>query len=197
MINSRKYVLAAVALAATVTLSACSTGVSGGSGETAGTTAPSASAEAQFNDADVMFAQMMIPHHEQAVEMSDIILAKDGIDEQVTDLAQQIKDAQGPEITQLNDWLDAWGADADMGGMDHGMDGMMSEEDMEVLESASGAEASTLFLEQMIEHHKGAVEMAETEIAEGENQDAIEMAETIVSTQSEEIAVMENLLGSL
>jgi uncharacterized protein (DUF305 family) len=194
MINPRKYVLAALALAAAVTLSACSTG---GSGETTSSTEPSASAEAQFNDADVMFAQMMIPHHEQAVEMSDMILAKDGIDEQVTSLANEIKDAQGPEITQLNKWLEAWGADADMGGMDHGMDGMMSDEDMKALEDASGAEASTMFLEQMIMHHEGAIEMAETEITDGENPDAIEMAETIVSTQSDEITTMKNLLGSI
>jgi uncharacterized protein (DUF305 family) len=194
MINPRKYVLAAVALAAAVTLSACSTS---GNGEPSSSAEPSASAEAQFNDADVMFAQMMIPHHEQAVEMSDMILAKDGIDEQVTSLANEIKDAQGPEITQLNEWLDAWGADAAMGGMDHGMDGMMSDEDMKALEDASGAEASTLFLEQMVMHHEGAIEMAETEVTDGENPDAIQMAETIVSTQSDEIATMQNLLGSL
>lgn len=194
MINPRKYVLAAVALTAAVTLSACSTG---GSGETTSSTAPSASAEAQFNDADVTFAQMMIPHHEQAVEMSDMILAKDGIDDQVANLATQIKDAQGPEITQLNEWLDAWGEDSDMGGMDHGMGGMMSDEDMKALEDASGAEAATLFLEQMIMHHEGAIEMAETEVNDGANPDAIDMAETIVSTQSDEISVMENLLGTI
>lgn len=194
MINPRKYVLAVVALVTAVTLSACS---SGGSGEATSSAAPSASAEAQFNDADVMFAQMMIPHHEQAIEMSDMILTKDGISEQVTSLATEIKDAQGPEITQLNEWLDAWGADAEMGGMDHGMDGMMSDEDMKALEDASGDEASTLFLEQMIMHHEGAIEMAETEITNGENPDAIQMAENIVSTQSDETATMENLLGSL
>ncbi|GHD46055.1 DUF305 domain-containing protein [Mycetocola manganoxydans] len=197
MFNPRKYLLAAAALATAVTLSACS---AGGSGETTSSSAPGASVEAQFNDADVTFAQMMIPHHEQAVEMSDMILSKDGVNDQVTNLANQIKDAQGPEITQLNEWLDAWGADAGMGGMDHGMDsmdGMMSDEDMKALEDASGAEAETLFLEQMIMHHEGAIEMAETEINDGLNPDAIAMAETIVSTQSEEIAVMENLLGSL
>jgi uncharacterized protein (DUF305 family) len=193
MINPRKYVLAAIALTAAFTLSACS---AAGDGATTDSASPSASAEAQFNDADVTFAQMMIPHHEQAIEMSEMILAKDGINEQVTSLATQIKDAQGPEITQLNEWLDAWGADTDMGGMDHGMDGMMSDEDMKALEDASGDEAATLFLEQMIMHHEGAIEMAETEVNEGENADAIDMAETIVSTQSDEISVMENLLGT-
>lgn len=191
--NPRKFVMAAAAFAAAITLSACSTG---GSSDTPAP-ASSASAEATFNDADVIFAQMMIPHHEQAVEMSDMLLAKDGIAEQVRSLATQIKDAQQPEIDQLNEWLDAWGADDSMGGMDHGMDGMMSEDDMKTLEDASGDDASKLFLEQMVVHHEGAVEMAETEINDGVNPDAIEMAETIVSTQSEEINVMHNLLGSL
>jgi uncharacterized protein (DUF305 family) len=193
MINPRKFAMAAAAFAAALTLSACSTG---GSSDTPAPAA-SASAEATYNDADVMFAQMMIPHHEQAVEMSDMLLAKDGIDDQVVSLATQIKDAQQPEIDQLNEWLDAWGADASMGGMDHGMDGMMSEEDMTALEDASGDEASRLFLEQMIVHHEGAVEMAEAQINDGVNPDAIAMVETIVSTQSEEINVMGNLLGSL
>ncbi|GHD52010.1 DUF305 domain-containing protein [Mycetocola manganoxydans] len=193
MINPRKYAMAAAALAVAITLSACSTG---GTGDTPAP-APSASAEATFNDADVTFAQMMIPHHEQAVEMSDMLLAKDGIDAQVVSLATQIKDAQQPEIEQLNEWLDAWGADDSMGGMEHDMDGMMSDEDMQTLEDASGDEASKLFLEQMIKHHEGAVEMAQAEINDGVNADAIQMAETIVETQTEEINVMQNLLGSL
>jgi uncharacterized protein (DUF305 family) len=61
------------------------------------------------NDADVMFAQMMIPHHEQAIEMSDMILAKDGVNGEITELAQQIKDAQAPEIAQMRGWLAGWG----------------------------------------------------------------------------------------
>ncbi|MFD2027325.1 DUF305 domain-containing protein [Promicromonospora aerolata] len=159
-----------------------------------------------FNDADVMFAQMMIPHHEQAIEMSDVILGKEGIDPEITDLATQIKAAQGPEIAQLNIWLDEWGAeqpDDSMGDMDHGdmgdesMDGMMSEEDMQALEGAEGAEAGRLFLEQMIVHHQGAVEMAQTEVEDGSNAAAIEMASTIVSTQSSEIQTMEDLLAGL
>ncbi|MBG6239972.1 uncharacterized protein (DUF305 family) [Mycetocola sp. CAN_C7] len=194
MIKPRKYLAAATALVAALTLSACS---AGGSSDTTSSNAPSESAELKFNDADITFAQMMIPHHEQAIEMSDMILAKDGIDDQVSNLATQIKNAQGPEITHLHEWLDAWGADAGMGGMDHGTDGMMSDEDMTALEDASGAEATTLFLEQMIRHHEGAIAMAETEIGEGTNPDAVDLAEAIVSTQSEEIAVMGNLLGSL
>nr|WP_084697041.1 DUF305 domain-containing protein [Glaciibacter superstes] len=160
------------------------------------TTAPSATAP--FNAADVMFAQMMIPHHEQAVEMSDVILAKDGIDQKVLDLATEIKAAQEPEIKQLQEWLTDWGSDdSGMSGMDDGMDGMMSDDDMKALDNASGAQASTLFLEQMMVHHQGAIDMAQTELDGGQNSDAKVMAEQIVTTQTEEIDVMKDLLASL
>ncbi|WP_347876898.1 DUF305 domain-containing protein [Rathayibacter sp. PhB151] len=156
----------------------------------------SATAAEDFNDQDMTFAQMMKPHHEQAVEMADMILAKDGISTDVTALATQIKEAQGPEIAQLEEWITAWGADDSMSGMDHSMNGMMSDEDMSSLEGAAGAEAEKLFLEQMMMHHEGAVEMAQTEVDEGQNADAIDMAEMIVQTQTEEIATMQDLLAS-
>ena len=170
-----------------------------------GDTDASASSE-DFNDADVAFAQGMIPHHEQAVEMAQLAADRAESDE-VKELAADIEAAQAPEIEKLTTWLDAWGADpADrsMEGMDHGdmgddsngMSGMMSEEDMTMLEDASGAEFDQMFLEMMIEHHKGAVDMAETEVAEGQNPDAIAMANEIISTQEAEIEQMEQLLGS-
>jgi len=156
------------------------------------------------NDADVMFAQMMIPHHQQAVEMSDLLLAKSDADPRVRELAQQIKDAQGPEITQMTGWLEGWGAEVTpMEGMDHGghggsgMDGMMSDADMQELEAANGADASRLFLEGMVRHHEGAVAMAETEVSDGENPDAIALAKQIVATQQQEITVMKDLLSTL
>lgn len=149
------------------------------------------------NDADAMFASMMIVHHEQAVEMSDIVLAKEGVDPRVTDLAERIKAAQSPEIEQLQGWLDDWGVEPDDGtGMDHG-DGMMSDEDLAALEAAAGPEASVLFLEQMIAHHEGAVEMAEAQIADGRNADAVALAEEIVEAQSAEIAEMNEILSTL
>jgi len=159
---------------------------------------PSAQGTA-INDADVMFASMMIVHHEQAIEMSDIVLAADGVDPAVTALAQQIKTAQGPEIEQLEGWLDDWGVsedDRDAGGMDHG-DGMMSEDDLAALQAADGPEASRLFLEQMIVHHEGAVEMAQTQIDDGSDPQAIELAETIVDAQTDEIQEMKDLLAAL
>ena len=210
-----KRILApSLVLAIALTLSACSDGDagtdhSGMPGMSTSESAP-ASGDAQdgatFNDADVMFAQMMIPHHQQAIEMSDVILAKDGIDPQITDLATQIKEAQGPEIEQLTTWLGEWGApqpDSATGDMDHGdmgtdpMDGMMSEDDMQALEDTQGAEAGRLFLEQMIVHHEGAIEMAQTEVEDGANEAATEMASTIVSTQSSEIQTMQDLLAGM
>jgi uncharacterized protein (DUF305 family) len=156
-----------------------------------------ASEAAVFNDQDVMFAQMMLPHHKQAVEMSDTLISKgDTVDSDVLALAETIKDEQGPEIDQLTTWLDDWGQDTSA-SMDHSMDGMMSESDMTSLEDASGTEASRLFLEQMTEHHKGAVDMAQQEIDGGENPDAVEMAKNIVESQTAQIDQMESLLSSL
>ncbi|MHA7282261.1 DUF305 domain-containing protein [Arthrobacter sp. TMS2-4] len=221
----RSLSLASLSVAALITLSAC--GSSGG--DTAGTSGgssaaavPSATAEtsteatsgsseatAEHNDADVMFAQMMIPHHQQAVEMSDMMLSKDGISPEITDLATKIKDAQGPEIETMTGWLEAWdepmepegGMDghsmgSDMGGSES-MEGMMTEDQMSELESAEGTEASRIFMESMTAHHEGAVGMAENEIENGQNPEAIELAETIVETQNAEIAEMEELLAGL
>ena len=186
---------AAIALALSLTLAGCAdTDDDAGSGA-----AEVAQENADVNEADVMFATMMLPHHEQAIEMSDIVLEKDDVDPEVADLAEQIKAAQGPEIQQLEGWLEEWGADADdMGSMDHGsMSGMMSEADLEELRSADGQEASRLFLEQMIEHHRGAVEMAETQVEDGRSPEAVDLARTIVETQNEEIEQMESLLQTL
>ncbi|MDF1479718.1 DUF305 domain-containing protein [Leifsonia sp. H3M29-4] len=151
------------------------------------------------NFADQTFVTMMIPHHEQAVEMADLVLGKDGIDERVSDLAQQIKDAQGPEIETMKSWLSALDTPYDSsetGGMNHG-GGMMSDDDMAALESATGVEASRLFLEQMILHHQGAIDMAQTELITGQNADALALAQTIIDAQAAEIATMQNILGTL
>jgi len=150
---------------------------------------------AGFNDADVAFAMNMIMHHQQAIEMSDIVLEKDGVDPDVIALAQDIKDAQQPEIDMMSEWLDDWGQPfSGMEGMDHsGM--MMSGDDMAELDAATGADAGPLFLEQMIEHHQGAIEMAEEQITDGQNPDGIALAEKIVEDQTAEIALMQELLA--
>jgi uncharacterized protein (DUF305 family) len=175
------------------------------------TSSAAAGAEAH-NDADVMFAQMMIPHHKQAVEMSDMVLAKQGIDSRVVSLANAIKAAQGPEIEQMQSWLTEWKVPAKPGGMPghdmpgHDMSGgmpqmgghgMMSQQDMAALQNAQGVEAAKLFLTQMIAHHKGAITMAQTEINDGQFPSAVQMAEEIKTSQQKEIADMESLLRSL
>ncbi|NMD96626.1 DUF305 domain-containing protein [Rhodococcus sp. BL-253-APC-6A1W] len=213
--NKKTLAVGATALAVVFAAAACSdTGTDTGttvatSPATTSATTSAAEEAAAHNDADVMFAQMMLPHHSQAIEMSDMLLAKDNIPVEVTDLAEQIKAAQGPEIEQLETWLEQWGEPTeipeidnnDMPGMDEGMDsgmeGMMSEEDMQALSDAQAADAARLFLEQMIAHHEGAVEMAQTEIEDGQFPDAVEMARTIVETQQQEIETMRQLLTTL
>lgn len=160
---------------------------------------------AEHNDADVMFAQMMIPHHQQAVEMSEMLLAKDEIPAEVAEFAQKVIDAQGPEIERMNAMLTAWGEDPvdtdgmdGMEGMDHGgMSGMMSEEDMTALDQAQGTEAARLYLEQMIAHHKGAVDMAKDEAKDGQNPQAVQLAEQVIADQEAEITEMQQMLDKL
>ncbi len=193
--KSQTAATAALALTAALTLAGCSTGSDDDSmpGKDHGSSeqAPE-TVQADVNDADVTFASLMIVHHHQPIEMSDIILAKNNADPEVVELAEAIKSAQGPEIEQLQGWLEDRGVDSDghqMGGMDHG-DGMMSEDNLTALETADGTEASRLFLEQMIIHHKGAVEMAQTQVDDGSNPDAVDLAQTI------EIQQMRDLLAA-
>lgn len=199
--TKRPATIAALALATAFTLTGCA-GDAGSMPDTMpgmdhGDDSSSASESVHANSADVMFAQMMIPHHEQAVEMSDMLLAKSDIDAEVVALAEQIKAAQQPEIRQMEEWLDAWGADMpSMDDMHHG-DGMMSEDDMEALDAATGTEAARLFLEQMIEHHEGAIDMAQDEVDNGQNADAVALANDIITSQTEEIATMRELLSQL
>ena len=190
------------ALTLALVLTGCAdtgTAPSGTSSSPSASTSSSASTEA-----DEMFVTMMIPHHEQAIEMSDILLAKDGADPGVVELAEQIKAAQGPEIDKMLGWLEDWGVEYDpdsMGGMDHGSmggdDSMMSEEDMTMLEDADATEASRLFLEQMIVHHEGAVDMAQTALDDAQNPDVLELAQQVIDDQTAEIATMKDLLGEL
>ena len=188
----RTSLIAAAVLTTALTLSAC--GSTSPASDSPATGEPTAASSAA-NTADVDFAQMMIPHHEQAVQMSDDLLAKHGTDPRVVALATEIKAAQEPEITQLTDWLTAWGADTGgMADMDHGTDGMMSEADMMTLANASGADADRVFLELMITHHEGAIAMAQTHLDEGSNADAQALSAAIVASQSAEISVMTDLL---
>jgi uncharacterized protein (DUF305 family) len=167
-----------------------------------GSASPSASASAsaaqgQHNAADAAFAKGMIPHHRQAVEMAALAPSRAESPE-VKKLAQEIKKAQDPEIKTLSGWLASWGEPVPAGGaMDHsshGMSGMMTMEEMDKLKGASAKAFDTAFMEMMIEHHEGAVDMAKTELAQGGFPGAKTMAQAIITSQSAEIARMNKLL---
>jgi uncharacterized protein (DUF305 family) len=207
--------LAGALLAGALVLTACSDnstdeGMSGMSGSSSASPSAGASTDASFNDADVAFAQGMLPHHEGAIEMAQLATDR-AADPRVRDLAANIEAAQAPEIDTLNGWLDQWGAtpsgsasssSAGMDGMDHSgqdMDDMGGDMgmDLDALGAASGPDFDRLFLTQMVTHHQGAVAMAVTEIADGEYPDAIAMAESIRDSQSTEIDQMHDLLGQV
>ena len=184
----KKKAFAALILVTAVVLAACGNNDS--------------SAGAKFNKQDVTFAQGMIPHHRQAVEMAKLADTR-ASSPQVKELATAIEGAQDPEIAKMQAWLKDWKKpvpDKGMSGMDHGsggngsMKGMMSDTDMKSLESSSGTAFDMMFLVMMVKHHEGAVTMADDEVADGTNTEAIALAKTIISTQTEEIARMKVLL---
>ena len=216
---NRASSLTAVALASALALAGCGTGgeqntdaasettsstaAATGAGSPSSTPSGATSGEPiaeEHNDDDVMFAQMMIPHHQQAVDRSETLLAKDDIPADVQDFAQKVIDAQGPEIERMNQMLQTWEAPMpgeDSTSMDHGTGGMMSEEDMGMLTDAQGTDAARLYLEQMTVHHEGAVEMAQEQIEQGQNPQAVELARQVVEDQEAEITEMEQMLQEL
>lgn len=149
------------------------------------------------NSQDVMFAQMMVPHHTEAIDMSNTLLAKTGVDTRVTALATDIKNAQQPEIDTMNGWLSAWGETKEASGSAMDMSGSMSASDMQALADADGPTASKLFLQQMVEHHKSAIDMAKTEMTSGKYGAAVAMAKSIVSSQTEQVNTMQTLEAQL
>ncbi|WP_107767157.1 DUF305 domain-containing protein [Nocardioides terrigena] len=170
--------------------------------------------ETDHNDADVAFATDMIQHHAQALSMVDLTVDR-ALDPEVQQLAEEIRGAQGPEIETMSDWLQEWGekipatmrdhsnaghgSDSmgdSMDGMNGEMPGMMSGDELDDLENAPDSEFQTMWLEMMIEHHEGAIEMAREQQDDGQYQPAIDLAGDVVDTQSAEIQTMETLLGS-
>ncbi|MCY0956881.1 DUF305 domain-containing protein [Streptomyces sp. H27-H5] len=201
---AHRAVLAATAVAAGLVLAACG---SDNSANTAGTTpatttAPASTEADRHNQADVTFAQGMIPHHRQAVLMSDMV-ATHGASADVKTLAEKIKKAQAPEIETMSGWLKAWGEKVPTGhsmdGMGHGdddsgMPGMMNDQDMNQLGNAKGNAFDTMFLTMMIEHHEGAIDMAKTEKQQGAYGPATALADDIITSQTAEIAQMRTML---
>ena len=145
---------------------------------------------------EYMFAEMMIPHHQQAVDMSDLALKK-STNPKILDLAQRIKSAQSSEIIQMQSWLGGKEANSMMSDHSgHSMGGMLTEEEFSKLESSSGVTFDTLFLESMIVHHEGAIDMAQM-IKDTTTQEVNEFGLNVVEVQSEEIREMKEILESL
>ena len=197
--------LAALTLATGLLLAGCGDDEPGDDTQTSNNSA-------DHNETDVAFASDMIQHHAQALAMVDLTVGRD-LAPEVEALAEAIRAAQGPEIETMTDWLTQWGEpipatvrdhvnaddDHDMEGMEEGddmgmdMPGMMSEEEMADLEDASDSEFQDVFLTMMIEHHEGAIEMAEHEQEDGKYQPAVTLAEQIETGQAAEIETMQGL----
>ena len=199
----RRHPLFAAAL--TIALAACGSGGSDGGSDAAPAVATAAgsgsSAATGAADADVTFAQSMIPHHEQAIEMSEMALdPKAAASAAVKDLATRIKGAQDPEITRLKAWLTKAGKPLQMdtsGGHDmSSMAGMMSAGDMDALGRKTGKDFDKTWLGMMIDHHQGAIEMAETQKAQGADTELTTLADAIIAAQRREIAEMTALGGA-
>ncbi len=193
---------APTALVLTVALAACGSDDSS-SAETAA--APAAATAGQsgslmLNDADIEFAQGMIAHHEQAIEMAEIALDPNrGASAEVLDLATRIKAGQDPEVELMTGWLTAAGAPMMMDSSDghdmSSMEGMMSVEQMDSMSAMNGADFDRTWIEMMIEHHRGAISQSETVKTEGSNPDVLALADQIITAQQAEITEMEALLG--
>ncbi|MGW1885565.1 DUF305 domain-containing protein [Streptomyces sp. NPDC001970] len=211
----RRIALVGAVAAAGLLLAAC--GGDSGSGSdsnghgTGGDTNPATStpsaggnpAPGAFNDADVTFAQQMIPHHEQALEMAELADGR-AADAEIRTLAGLIERAQDPEIRTMKSWLKGWGR-PESSGMDHaaghdgsgGTAGMMSEQDMAALRDLTGADFDRTFAQLMIAHHNGAIEMAEDEQRNGRNATARKLAAAVVENQSAEVEQLGRILDRL
>jgi uncharacterized protein (DUF305 family) len=186
-------------IAAALFLSSCNSSASDEHTEHGQTDKPLVTAEpAGYNADDVAFATNMMPHHQQAVEMSALVGDR-STNPEIIELANQISAAQGPEIETMKVLLVQWKENPDTGSVHGGhggtMTGMVDEATMTKLKSLKGAEFDTLWLQSMISHHEGAIEMAKAEIANGENVDAKSLAQTIIDTQQAEIGQMKQMLG--
>ena len=154
------------------------------------------SEQADHNADDIAFARNMIPHHQQAVQMAQMV-PTNTTNPRVIGLANQIITTEAPGIqafrTFLMQWQDVQGHDA--GGQGIPMVGMVDQTTMDKLQSLTGAEFDRLWLTSMIDHHRGAIAMAQDEVAHGRNADVIYLARSIIATQQPEIDQMKQMLG--
>lgn len=155
----------------------------------------SAAEDGEHNEVDVHFIGMMVPHHEQAIEMSDVLLDSDLDDPQVRDLAQRIKDGQERENEQMRALADEWGIEEDMElHSTHIANGMFQPEQLEQFSTLTGEELRTAFLEMMHFHHEHVIKMTQDEVEHGGYAPLREMAQEMIEVQTAEMAEMEELL---
>jgi uncharacterized protein (DUF305 family) len=197
----RRLAVAGVSLLSAALLTACGGEDHNGGGHNSGDAQPTASvpSNAAFNRADVAFATGMIPHHQQAIDMAKLASTRAG-SQQVKDLAGRIEKAQDPEIETMSNWLMDWGQPVpprDAGG-GHGQHaGMMSEQEMNNLMAASGKDFDRMFLEMMIRHHQGAIQMSTDLQRDGQHPDVKKLADKIAIDQAAEVKEMQDLLTKL
>lgn len=196
---TRRLAAALTVLTVALSVSSCGGPASDGRPEHKPTDQPVITGQpAGYNADDVTFATAMIPHHQQALQMSALV-ADRTTNQKIIALANQISAAQQPQIEAMKVFLVQWkeNPDANSGDPGHGsaMTGTVDEATMAKLRSSTGTEFDQLWLQSMIGHHRAAVAMAQAEIADGRNVDAIALAKNIVNTQEAEIGQMTQLLG--
>jgi len=195
----RRLATPTIAVALAVTLAACGSDDASSSTSVAVTAPSSSAATVALNTADIEFAQGMIAHHEQAIEMAEIALDPNiGASAEVVDLATRIQGAQDPEVQLMTRWLTAAGEPVTMdvsGGHDmSSMEGMMTAEQMDALAATTGTEFDPMWLEMMIAHHEGAIIQSQTVKANGSDPAVLALADQIITAQKAEITEMQALL---
>jgi uncharacterized protein (DUF305 family) len=194
----QRFVLSVAAVGTAVALAACGSQDAGGTGQSGdmanmpGMSQPAADANASFNDADVAFAQMMIPDHQMTEKMAKVAKKK-ASSKDLKDLAGQMVEGQSETVDMLQGWLKEWGkpATADMAGMQ--MPGAMTDKDMDMLESMNGMEFDMMFAEMMIKHHEGSMQMARDEQAKGASPEAKAMAADMLKEQQAQVKALQGI----
>jgi hypothetical protein len=187
-----KNIVSALATAAVISLGVSGCVASPGD-QTVAQTDGGSTATSSFDHNDIMFAQTMIPHHTQAVELATLALSNTTTPA-ILDLAGRIAAAQQPEIDLMTSWVDSSGMSMDMGS-EMSMPGLVSDSDMELIRAATGTDFDALFLTDMIAHHEGAIVMAKDVLATTKNSEVTALANAIITSQSAEIQEMYALLG--
>ena len=155
----------------------------------------SSSKNANYTGADIMFLQMMIPHHQQAIDISNLAM-KASQDTELIELAKIIARDQAAEIKQMKAWLKDAGASEDMGHAMHDMGGMLNDDELAALSAATGKEFDILWLKGMTEHHDGAIHMTQM-IEDARNAEIKAFGTKVIKDQSKQIDQMKKMLARI